>query len=312
MRELNNVKVIGTDHGFGNMKVASACFRSGVTLCEKEPAFKENLLVYEGRYYLIGESHKEFTPDKMRDEDYYILTLAAIAEELHANGLTGGLVYIAAGLPLTWVSEQKDRFRAYLTQNYNVSFTFRGIEYHVTITGASVFPQGFAAVADKLREFRGANLLCDIGNGTMNMMFICNGKPDPARCWTEKYGVHQCVLAVREAVLRKFGTALDESIIEDVLRNGTADLSQRYLDLVQQTAREYVGGIMRRLREHEYDPETVRLYIVGGGGCLVRHFGEYDDQRVTIDPDICATAKGYEAMAALSLKRKRENLGGAA
>ena len=125
MRELNNVKVIGTDHGFGNMKVASACFRSGVTLCEKEPAFKENLLVYEGRYYLIGESHKEFTPDKMRDEDYYILTLAAIAEELHANGLTGGLVYIAAGLPLTWVSEQKDRFRAYLTQNYNVSFTFR-------------------------------------------------------------------------------------------------------------------------------------------------------------------------------------------
>ena len=175
MRELNNVKVIGTDHGFGNMKVASACFRSGVTLCEKEPAFKENLLVYDGRYYLIGESHKEFTPDKMRDEDYYLLTLAAIGEELHANGLTSALVHIAAGLPLTWVSEQKDRFRAYLTQNYNVSFTFRGIEYHVTITGASVFPQGFAAVADKLRDFRNANLLCDIGNGTMNMMFICGG-----------------------------------------------------------------------------------------------------------------------------------------
>ena len=80
MRELNNVKVIGIDHGFGNVKVASACFRSGVTLCEKEPTFKTNLLVYEGRYYLVGESHKEFTPDKMRDEDYYILTLAAIAE----------------------------------------------------------------------------------------------------------------------------------------------------------------------------------------------------------------------------------------
>ena len=104
MRELNNVKVIGIDHGFGNVKVASACFRSGVTLCEKEPTFKTNLLVYEGRYYLIGESHKEFTPDKMQDEDYYILTLAAIAEELHSNNQTGGLVYIAAGLPLTWVS----------------------------------------------------------------------------------------------------------------------------------------------------------------------------------------------------------------
>ncbi|MBP5718177.1 MAG: ParM/StbA family protein, partial [Abditibacteriota bacterium] len=287
MREINHIKVIGTDHGFGNVKTAGSCFRSGVTLCEKEPTFKSNLLVYEGRYYLIGESHKEFTADKMRDEDYYILTLAALGAELHANNLTTAQVYIAAGLPLTWVSEQKERFREYLTRNETVSFSFRGTEYNVTIVGASVFPQGFAAIADKLREFRNANMLCDIGNGTMNMMFICDGKPDPNRCWTEKYGVQQCVLAVREAVLRKFGTALDESIIEDVLRNGKADLSQRYLELVQQTAREYVGGIMRRLREHEYDPETVRLYIVGGGGCLVRHFGEYDDQRVTIDPDIC-------------------------
>ena len=311
MREIHHIKVIGTDHGFGNVKTAGCCFRSGVTLCEKEPTFKSNLLIYEGRYYLIGESHKEFTADKMRDEDYYILTLAALGAELHANNLTTAQVYIAAGLPLTWVSEQKERFREYLTRNENVSFSFRGTEYNVTIVGASVFPQGFAAIADKLREFRNANMLCDIGNGTMNMMFICDGKPDPNRCWTEKYGVHQCVLAVREAVLRKFGTALDESIIEDVLRNGKADLSQRYLDLVQQTAREYVSGIMRRLREHEYDPETVRLYIVGGGGCLVRHFGEYDESRVTIDPDICATAKGYETLAVYRLRRDRES-GGAA
>ena len=303
MKEANNIKVVGVDHGFGNVKTASCCFRSGVTLCEKEPTFKANLLTYDGRYYLIGEDRKEFTPDKMSDDDYYILTLAAIAEEMNANGLTTAQVHIAAGLPLTWVSEQKDAFRKYLTRNYNVEFTFRGIEYRVTITGASVFPQGFSAIADKLRDFRNVNLLCDIGNGTMNTMYVCDGKPDPNRCWTEKYGVNQCVLAVREEVMRKFGVALDDSIIEDVIRNGTAELSERYLCVIQTVAKRYVAGIMRRLREHEYDPESVRLYIVGGGGCLVRHFGEYDEQRVTIEPDICATAKGYEFLAAHRLKR---------
>ena len=35
----------------------------------------------------------------------------------------------------------------------------------------------------------------------------------------------------------------------------------------------------------------------------MRHFGEYDEQRVTIEPDICATAKGYEFLAAHRLKR---------
>ena len=303
MTEVNNVKVIGIDHGFGNVKTASCCFRSGVTLCEKEPTFKANMLVYDGRYYLIGEGRKEFTPDKIRDNDYYVLTLAAIAEELKANGLTSAQVHIAAGLPLTWVSEQKDAFRKYLTRNYSVEFAFRGIEYRVTVVDASVFPQGFAAVADKLRDFRNVNLLCDIGNGTMNLLYVCDGRPDPNRCWTEKYGANQCVLAVREEIMRKFGVALDDSIIEDVIRHGTAELSERYLSVIQSVAGQYVEGIMRRLRDHEYDPESVKLYIVGGGGCLVRHFGEYDERRVTIDPDICATAKGYESLAAYQMQR---------
>ena len=45
-------------------------------------------------------------------------------------------------------------------------------------------------------------------------------------------------------------------------------------------------------------------YIVGGGGCLVRNFGQYDETRVTILDDICATAKGYEYLAHASLRRK--------
>ena len=49
---------------------------------------KSNMLVYEGRYYLIGKSHKEFLPDKIRDEDYYLLTLVAIAKELKPRSLS--------------------------------------------------------------------------------------------------------------------------------------------------------------------------------------------------------------------------------
>ena len=65
----------------------------------------------------------------------------------------------------------------------------------------------------------------------------------------------------------------------------------------------FVEGIMQRLREHEYNPEIMRLYIVGGGGCLVKNFGRYDAKRVTINDDICATAKGYEALALAKLRK---------
>ena len=47
----------------------------------------------------------------------------------------------------------------------------------------------------------------------------------------------------------------------------------------------------------------MKLYVVGGGGCLIRNFADYDASRVIIDEDICATAKGYEYMALVSLNR---------
>lgn len=65
--------------------------------------------------------------------------------------------------------------------------------------------------------------------------------------------------------------------------------SQRYLTAIRDTATEYAEGIFRRLREHEYDPELVRLYVVGGGSCILKNFGSYDKDRVIINDDICAT-----------------------
>jgi len=63
-------------------------------------------------------------------------------------------------------------------------------------------------------------------------------------------------------------------------------------------------GIFAVLRKYEYDPDLMRLVIAGGGGCLVKNFGQYDESRVTILDDICAAAKGYEFLAYSSLRRK--------
>ena len=112
------------------------------------------------------------------------------------------------------------------------------------------------------------------------------------------------MLAVREKLMQRFGTAVDDTVIEAVLRHGTEDVSERYLTAIREGTMEYAGGIMRRLREHEYDPELMRLYVVGGGSCLVRNFAQYDEKRVTINGDICATAKGYERLAENNLRKK--------
>ena len=117
MKKFNEMYVIGIDHGYGNMKTANCCFPTGMMKSDTEPTFVSDLLVWNGKYYSIGVGHKEFTADKFTDEDYYVLTLAAIARELRRERITNANVFIAAGLPLTWVSEQKADFKKYLLAN---------------------------------------------------------------------------------------------------------------------------------------------------------------------------------------------------
>ena len=223
--------------------------------------------------------------------------------ELDGKGMNRAKVHIAAGLPLTWVATQKEDFQKYLLQNESVDFIFRNKEYHVEFAGADIYPQGFAAAFYRLQDFKGINMLADIGNGTMNIMYINNSRPLEKKCFTEKYGTHQCVLAVRESLLKELGTVVDDLVIEQVIRTGTADIGEKYLTVIRKAAGDYTKEIFHKLREREYNPELMRLYVVGGGGCMIQNFGEYDKSRVTIVRDICATAKGYEAMSVRKIQR---------
>ena len=303
MKTMNAVHIIGVDHGYGNIKTANYCFPTGVESSDTEPTFKQDLLIYEGRYYQIGIGHKEYAAEKIMDQDYYVLTLAAIARELAREDITEASVYIAAGLPLSWVAKQKQAFKEYLLQNCEVTFTYRNKEYHLHIVGAEVFPQGFAAIAPNLQEFAGSHMLCDIGNGTMNILRILNRKPDPKRMFTEKYGVHQCILALREALLREHNAQPDEALLHSFLQNGTAGLEESLEQTMTQVAKVYAAKVFRKLREHGYDPRLMKLYVVGGGGCLLKNFCPIDENRVSINSDICATAKGYEYMAAVQIRK---------
>ena len=298
MRSLKNTFIIGIDHGYGNIKTANTVTPTGITVYSSEPTFSGNILHYNNMYYRIGEGHKEFISDKSADNDFYLFTLMAIAKELSKQGIVSADVHIAAGLP------QREDFRKYLLQNESVEFDFKDKHYNIHIVGCSVFPQGYTAVVNNLSQMTGVNMLADIGNGTMNIMYINNKKPVESKCYTEKIGANQCVIAAKNAVLDTLGVKIDDSIIEHIIRFGTADISEKYLSCITDIVKNYCGDIFETLRKYEYNPEIMKLYITGGGGRIVKNFGKYDERRVIIIDDICAAAKGYEQLAYSMLTRK--------
>lgn len=229
MKQFNDITIIGIDQGYGNMKTANTIFPTAITAYDTAPMFKGDVLEYGGRFYRVGEGHKGFVADKSEDGDFYLLTLAAIAKELEQYRLFTANLCLAVGLPLSWVGSQRESFRQYLMQNETVSFRFNGNPFQLRIVSCKVYPQGYAAIVQQLADFDGEHLLADIGNGTMNLLYLTDSQPQENRCWTEKIGVNQCMIRAKEAVLRRFGSKISDSTVEQVLRTGTAKIDVDYL-----------------------------------------------------------------------------------
>ena len=99
---------IGVDHGYAAMKTAHCSFPSGLAEYEHEPYTQKNVLCYDGKYYVVGSGRQPLQKDKTADENYYLLTLAAIAKEIaYRNAPTTTPVILAAGLPLTSFGREK-------------------------------------------------------------------------------------------------------------------------------------------------------------------------------------------------------------
>lgn len=303
MKQYGNTMVIGIDHGYGNIKTANTVTPTGLVSYDTRPAFDGNLLEFGGMFYRVGEGHKAFAADKTADNDFYIMTLSAIAKELEIAGITVANVHIAAGLPLTWVKQQREKFRRYMLQNESVCFTYNGTEYKINITGCSVFPQGYTAVIDRLSEMDGVNMVADIGNGTINIMQIIDRKPIESKCHTEKLGAEQCMIYAKNAIMDEFQTKITDASVTEIMVNGTAPIGEKYRDCIIKKCREYYTEIIDALQRYEYDPDLMRLYVVGGGACIIKNFGDYDASRVFVVDDICATAKGYEQLAHALFKK---------
>jgi plasmid segregation protein ParM len=301
---MNGTIILGVDNGYGNVKTAHRVFPTGIMKCDSEPVLSKEYIEYDGTYYIIGEGHKGFVADKQKDDDTYILTLAAIAKELEARGLTEARIHLAVGLPLKWVQAQRESFKKYLIRERYVSLKYSKKRYVIEIVDCTVMPQGYAAVVEKLRDFKGMNLLVDIGNGTMNIMYLNNGRPIESKSWTEKLGVHQCFIRIQNEIMNRTGVKIQEEIINQFLIQGEIDASDIIQNLVKEVAEQYVKELFDKLYDYEYNEDLMRLYVMGGGAKMVEMFGKYNPDRTTFNHDICANAKGYEYFCYMMLRQK--------
>lgn len=165
---------IGIDHGYYAIKTKHFSFPAGITAYSHEPYTLQNTVEYDGRFYVCGTGRQPILRDKTENDNYFLLTLAAIAKEIKHRGENPECsVTIGAGLPLTTYGREKKPFRRYLLRSPQpVCFKFEGESYRVTIQDVLLLPQGYSAIVNHPEFVRDepSVLVMDIGGWTVDLM----------------------------------------------------------------------------------------------------------------------------------------------
>ena len=295
--------VVGIDHGWKNMKTVHSTFTSGVKELTRLPAIYENVLEYEGKFYRVDGERMEVKADKVQDDSFYLLTLAALGKELNQRGLQEAHVLLAVGLPLTRFGEERDSFIDYLKQNKEIEFRFEKKLYRVWIERVSVYPQCYAAVVNRIQNFPNRVLIVDIGSWTVDVMPIINRSPDESICVTKPNGVITCMKEINKECIKQINEEIDEMDIERVILEGPEFLPKKYQDIVVPALKDYCKKIYHFIREMGYNMELTPIFFVGGGAVLMKQFGNLKKDNISYIEDIRANARGFEALGKVYLER---------
>lgn len=265
---------IGIDHGYYAIKTRHFSFLAGIAVYSHEPYTLQNTLEYGGKFYVCGTGRQPILRNKTENDNYYLLTLAAIAREIKQRGEnTECSVTLAAGLPLAGFGREKKFFREYLLRSSQpVCFKFEGVPYKVTIEDVKLFPQGYSAIAihPELIQNEPSVLLMDIGGWTVDLMRLDNGVPNASTCRSLELGMIRCIDETKEQVRRDVGLSVTDAQVERVLAGKSCSMDEKAQSIIRRQGRFYTERLLSAVMESGFDLKAIPVVMLGGGAAVVK------------------------------------------
>ena len=219
----------------------------------------QNVLQYNGKFYVCGTGRQTLVRSKTSNDNYYLLTMAAIAQEIrYRRGERKTDVVLAAGLPLASFGREKKGFREYLFRKEQpLRFRYEDESYEIRIQDVKLFPQGYSALA-----------------------------------------LHpECVRdEPSEQVRRNTGLSVTDIQIERVLNGQSCSMDPSAKEIIVRQGRLYTEKILSAIMEAGFDLKAIPSVIMGGGASILkRHVTPQDGLcRQIYLTDVHANASGYE------------------
>lgn len=270
-------------------------------------------MFWNGKYYALTDERIPYMRDKTVNDNFFVLTLFAIAYELietesYIPGITAE-IELAIGLPPGHFGRQYREFEKYFARNQVVEFDFKNKRFRIMIKSASAYPQGYAAIMPifpKIREYPKA-LIIDIGGYSLDYLQLKNGKTNMAVCDSLDMGIITLYNDIKSKINSSEDMLVAESDIDAVLQNKPTVFEERIKKMIEQKSKDFTEKIINSLRERYIDLKTTHAIFVGGGSLLLSKYICNSDR--IAEPDIIkninANAVGYDFLLRKEKERGR-------
>lgn len=292
-----NLLLCGLDHGFSTMKGTHVIFDNGVEQLGGEATLSNNTLIYNGKNYKVGEGRLPMMKTKTEDESYFLLTLAGMAKELDVYHRQNTNVILAVGLPFSRFGQEKKEFRNYLYRKGEICFQYSGKEYRICMKDVLVFPQCYAAIADRMRMYGAESLIVDIGSKTVDVIHVQKYVPVERESTSIPEALIQCMENIKSSVYQICNKKVSEDIICHMIVDGDAMIPGDCKSVITDGLRNFAKGIEAKLSELGFDLEMMPVVYAGGSAMVMKRYGTMRGNHVHYLEDIRANARGYEYLA---------------
>ncbi|MFT9078609.1 hypothetical protein [Ethanoligenens sp.] len=294
--------IIAIDHGNSEIKTAHEAFPSGLVGNPAMPQMAADWMEFGGNTYALSGSHLPYQRDKTANDDFYILSLFAIAKELARCEVQQTDVQLAIGLPPAHMQGLKESFARYFVRDQKeIAFHCNGVDYKITITAANVFPQAYPAVYERYEQIAALDkaYIVDVGGYTADVLLLRHGKLDLGCCYSLECGVIKLFTKAASVLTSRFGGTVEESDIRNALMGKETLLDASMRETVRQVAQAHCDALLADLQANDVDLSFAHAFFVGGGALLLRPMLEQSGRlkHAEFVTDTLANAKGYEAMA---------------
>ena len=257
-------------------------------------------VVFEGEEYIVGEEASTYDMSLSKNTAHHKLLIYTAIGKLVEDESKIDLV---VGTPLRLFfneTEKQDYIDSISNDGMPISISVNGNKKYFSIRKVIIAPESLGGslldFSNSKKVIRG---VLDIGGLNVNGIVYNQGKPVRKSMFTINEGTHILEGKLKQEVMEKTGTSLEDYVLKDYLVRGCSN--PKVQKIIDEYCSRFVKNLVNECLKANWNLYDIEIYSMGGGSILLERYLDITFKTPIFPRDVYANVEAYGIFGAKKL-----------